>query len=309
MSHINLEEMRNNPYIKETITEDGLHAFNFTRQAFFDQHWDEQTTKARGLFTNHHGKVIGRGFEKFFDYFPGENLTYPVTIWPKLNGFLALAFKHRNKILIYTKGGSTNMAEVAQSWFTDPMHKAMEGVLERWYGATLAFEIIDPQDPHIVNYDESEYGAHLLAIIKPDGSTIPPTFISNDQALRPIRPAAEVRNPEELDQFINANNHTPNIEGWVIEDANGHFSKLKGDYYRTIKATRSLINRINNGKPVRGLDNPDHWREILMPYKQTTHMGNGFNLPQFAEDHPDKIQTLYGLVNYPDHKGQGLDVS
>ena len=45
-----------------------ISSFNFTRDAFYDKKWDEQTTKARGLFINTaNGTVVARSYPKFFN--------------------------------------------------------------------------------------------------------------------------------------------------------------------------------------------------------------------------------------------------
>lgn len=64
-----VSEIRNNPFVKEKELGDGISSFNFTRQAFYDGHWDEQTVKARGLFIDTvNNKVVCRGYPKFFRY-------------------------------------------------------------------------------------------------------------------------------------------------------------------------------------------------------------------------------------------------
>ena len=46
-----VDKMRQNKYIYEKKYGD-ISSFNFTREAFYDKKWNEQTTKARGLFIN-----------------------------------------------------------------------------------------------------------------------------------------------------------------------------------------------------------------------------------------------------------------
>ena len=88
---------------KKTIQEKAfgnISAFNFTRDAFNEGKWNDLTIKARGLFLdNTNGRIVARGFEKFFGYkekqfnsekFLKENLKFPVNAYVKYNGFLGI---------------------------------------------------------------------------------------------------------------------------------------------------------------------------------------------------------------------------
>ena len=62
-----ITEMRNNKYIIEKQFGD-ISSFNFSRKAFFNKIWDEQTMKARGLFINTKtNEIVLRSYEKFFN--------------------------------------------------------------------------------------------------------------------------------------------------------------------------------------------------------------------------------------------------
>ena len=58
--------LRSNRYIQEKKF-GNISSFNFTNKAFYDKVWDEQTTKARGLYLDTiKGKVAARAYDKFF---------------------------------------------------------------------------------------------------------------------------------------------------------------------------------------------------------------------------------------------------
>ena len=60
-------ELRKNRYIQEKRY-GNISSFNFTKTAFYDRVWDEQTTKARGLYINvPKQKVVARAYDKFFN--------------------------------------------------------------------------------------------------------------------------------------------------------------------------------------------------------------------------------------------------
>ena len=63
-----LDKLRSNKYIKEREFKH-ISSFNFTKQAFFDKHWNEIVCKARGLFINTRDmKILARSYDKFFNY-------------------------------------------------------------------------------------------------------------------------------------------------------------------------------------------------------------------------------------------------
>ena len=62
-----LEQLRSNRFIQEKDLGNDISSFNFTREAFYDRNWTNQTILARGLFLNNKtGEVVARSYEKFF---------------------------------------------------------------------------------------------------------------------------------------------------------------------------------------------------------------------------------------------------
>lgn len=60
-----IKELRESEYIKEREYGD-ISSFNFTPGAFFGKVWDEQTTKARGLFIDTRREtIVARSYDKF----------------------------------------------------------------------------------------------------------------------------------------------------------------------------------------------------------------------------------------------------
>ena len=75
-------------------------SFNFSREAFYKKHWDEISTKARGLFINTKtNKIVARSYDKFFAVDERNEtrisnlqntLKFPMTAYLKENGFLGM---------------------------------------------------------------------------------------------------------------------------------------------------------------------------------------------------------------------------
>lgn len=83
-----VEQMRKSPYIREKRF-GNISSFNFTKKAFYGQHWDELTVRARGLFVDtREMRIVARGYDKFFELpKEGVNCTYPLRVYRKENGF------------------------------------------------------------------------------------------------------------------------------------------------------------------------------------------------------------------------------
>ena len=141
-----------------------ISAFNFSREVFNSGDWNDLTIKARGLFLdNTTGRIVARGFEKFFGYkekqfnsdeFLKGNLKYPVSAYVKYNGFLGILGYDENGLLFCSK--STVGGEYA-GWFREIFERDDHSTGEllaymREHNVGLVFEVIDPiDDPHIVD--------------------------------------------------------------------------------------------------------------------------------------------------------------
>lgn len=263
--------MRNNPFIREKELGDGISSFNFTRQAFYDGHWDEQTVKARGLFIDTiDNKVVCRGYPKFFRYgeqgidsdYLKNNIKFPVWTYKKENGFLGLFTSRKGKPIFATK-----------SQVDGPYNLYFKNCAERCLGAstienlrkycernncTLLFEVIDMvNDPHIIKYSE-DYNIFLLDIVKND---IKFSKLSYEELLDlgdkyGINVKERLYKPFEnleslfffIDRILYDSPDIPEklcfIEGFVLEDANGFMFKLKTPFYSFWKQMRNIAGSI-----------------------------------------------------------------
>lgn len=103
---INLENenlvklLRSNNLIIEKSFRDSISSFNFKKKAFYRKIWNEQTTKARGLFINKANfEIVARSYEKFFNIgemdfteysFLKNHIKYPLQVFKKENGYLGM---------------------------------------------------------------------------------------------------------------------------------------------------------------------------------------------------------------------------
>ena len=258
-------ELRKNRYIQEKSF-GNISSFNFTRQAFYDQVWNAQTIKARGLYINiPKQKVVCRGYQKFFGVGDrpetkleslGSLLEFPATAYVKENGFLGLVSYNDETDDLFITTKSNPEAEFA-GWLRDMFYASMaekevteiKEYLKR-EDVTLAFECIDTEhDPHIIKYNGSQL--ILLDIIKNQLAfqKLPYEEVQSFAkrfGLEYKERACVIGSWQEFVDWYRVvlepdyEYEGQYIEGFVVEDANGYMLKLKLSYYNFWKFMRSI---------------------------------------------------------------------
>ena len=257
--------LRSNRYIQEKKF-GNISSFNFTNKAFYDKVWDEQTTKARGLYLDTmKGKVAARAYDKFFNVNERPEtkfdmlqykLQFPVTTYVKENGFLGIVSYNEYEDDLFIASKSTIDSQFAQ-WFREMLYekvsaenieKMKEYIKE--HNVSFVFECVDMKnDPHIIEYPNSEL--FLLDIVQNDMDFAKYEYdtmvdIANQFGLTPKEKAFEIATWQEffdwyydiLEEDYEYNGRK--IEGFVIEDSVGYMTKLKLAYYNFWKFMRSI---------------------------------------------------------------------
>ena len=260
-----IKDLENSSLVHKKDLGDGTSSYNFTREAFWSAKWDKLTTTARGLFIdNETNQVVARSYPKFFaiDERPEtewrnleKNLSFPVSVYIKENGFLGIVSSRNGKLYICSK--STNKGDYA-GWFKDLLYISLGNVdnfnrylAENNYSAI--FEVIDTlHDPHIIEYPQSEL--YLLDIVKNDFNDI---FLTYDELVKVAERfglkakrkiiAVETFNglkkvADDIDKCY--------IEGFVGVDSKGFMFKYKTKGYKFWKYMRSIRDKIASGKNV-----------------------------------------------------------
>ena len=257
--------LRSNKYIQEKKF-GNISSFNFTNKAFYDKVWDEQTTKARGLYLDTmKGKVAARAYDKFFNINERPEtkfdmlqykLQFPVTAYVKENGFLGIVSYNEYEDDLFIASKSTIDSEFA-GWFKEMLYekisseniqKMKEFIKE--HNVSFVFECVDMKnDPHIIEYPNSEL--FLLDIVNNDMDFSKYEYdtmvdIANQFGITPKEKAFEIATWQEffdwyydiLEEDYEYNGRK--IEGFVIEDSVGYMTKLKLAYYNFWKFMRSV---------------------------------------------------------------------
>lgn len=265
--------LRANRYIQEKKF-GNISSFNFTNKAFYDKVWDEQTTKARGLYLDtFKGKVAARAYDKFFNInerpetkfdMLQNKLQFPVTAYVKENGYLGIVSydEYNDDLFIASKSTiDSRFAEWLKEAICNQITVENREKMKQYAkdnNVSFVFENVDMKnDPHIIEYPESKL--YLLDIVynqmdfaKYDYETM--CDIAHQLGLTPKEKAFEIANWQDfydwyydiLEEDYEYNGRK--IEGFVIEDSVGYMTKLKLAYYNFWKFMRAISHEaIRNG--------------------------------------------------------------
>lgn len=257
--------LRSNSYIQEKQF-GNISSFNFTKKAFYDKIWDEQTTKARGLFLDTvKGKVVARAYNKFFNINERPEtkfdmlqykLQFPVTAYVKENGFLGIVSYDEYNDDLFIASKSTTEGDFAQ-YLKDMLYNKVsaENIVNiknyaKDNNVSFVFECVDMQhDPHIIDYPQSEL--FLLDIVRNNMEFSKYDYaqvvnIANQLGITHKEKAFEIANWQEFFDWYNDvldadyEYNGRKIEGFVIEDSIGYMVKLKLTYYNFWKFMRNI---------------------------------------------------------------------
>lgn len=260
-------KMRQNKFIQEK-SYGNISSFNFTREAFYDKVWDDQTVKARGLYIDtDRMKVSCRGFVKFFNInerpecrfeMLQHTLQFPVTCYVKENGFLGLVSYNPDTDDLFITTKSSPEGPYAE-WLKDMVYRKVQNIdlmkqICKEQDITFVFECVDMKnDPHIIKYQDDEL--FLLAIVKNSMDFIQHEYddlvnTANEIGVKCKTKAVELGTwaefvdwyNEVLDPDYEFNGRI--IEGFVIEDSAGYMTKVKLTYYNFWKFMRGLTHEV-----------------------------------------------------------------
>ena len=261
-------QMRASRYINEKKFGD-ISSFNFTRDAFYDRHWTELTTKARGLFINTKSNaVVARAYDKFFNLNERQetkeetlrsSMVYPVVAYCKENGFLGIVSYDdtTDELFIASKSSPHSpyagyLKEIFYNHTKDP-----DAVKEyvKSNNVSLVFECIDPvRDPHIIKYEKQniillDIVSNQIRFEKMPYDTV--CLVGRQYGWDVKRKAYEFTSCAELYDWIAEVKREDylfdgkEIEGFVLEDTNGSMINVKLFYYNTWKFLRGVVETVN----------------------------------------------------------------
>ncbi|MEM7058294.1 MAG: RNA ligase [Pseudomonadota bacterium] len=274
-----LEKLENHPLVraKSFTSKPHIRSLNFTSKAFFDRKWDDVNIMARGLFVGDDRRIVARSYPKFFNLEERaetqmrnlrRSLAFPVKTWVKENGYLGiLGWDHLAEeagLLFASK--STPEGDFAK-WFkqifeSDAGENGVKraGDIVRNRNLTLVFEVNDPErDPHMIAYDRPH--VVLLDAIFRTEEFKKVDHADLSQIAATIGVAVKEPGPTlpDWDQFegwmksVHAQGkyfqwRGKDLEGFVVEDANGFMFKIKLDFYSFWKSMRGHRDRVRKAR-------------------------------------------------------------
>lgn len=271
-TQIAVRSLRNNPYIREKVFDD-ISSFNFTREAFCKNIWDEQTITARGLFIDTiNNRVVCRSYEKFFRYnemgttldYLKDKVKFPVSVYKKENGFLGMLSSYNKKPFFATKSviDGEYVGYFKRIAYTRLGNDKINRIAEycNKNNCTFVFEVIDPvNDPHIIEYKSDK--VVLLDIIDNNIEFQKQSYdalkiVAESIGIPYKKKCCILKSFNELKDFITKNenaqcaepnyyaNGSDKIEGYVLEDSCGYMFKFKTPYYNFWKRMRSIASSV-----------------------------------------------------------------
>ncbi len=264
-----ITKLRNNKYVVEKKF-GNISSFNFSKKAFQNKIWDEQTIHARGLFIDtNKGKIVARSYNKFFSINErpetkldslSRTLKFPVTVYVKENGFLGMVSynEYEDNLFITTKSCPDGAAaEYLRNMFYNSTTEETRNNLKEFLrsnNVTLVFECVDMEnDPHVIEYSESKL--YLLDVVYNDikfrkYSYNDMCFVADTFGFTNKEKAFEIETWQEFFDWyyeVLKPDYKYNgriIEGFVIEDISGYMIKLKLSYYNFWKFMRSIAHSV-----------------------------------------------------------------
>lgn len=255
---------------KESTTYPGLYVLKYSRKVFYDGLWTPELEWCRGLVVDANWNVVVQPFKKIYNRFERDT-NFPddweVSYFRKVNGFMAaVTFLPANpgqeaKLIVSTTGSldSDFILYAEQQLFKNKLQSEWIEYMCKMNmpHMTMLFEIVHPDDPHIVKEGEGAYG--LALNVRPEGfnpqgldSMFFPEFSPDMAKSLGVFSIVGERGPfRDVVKKAAACEH----EGYVayLSPAMGNRAlKIKSPYY----LTRKLFARAGTDRLMRILDDP-----------------------------------------------------
>ena len=285
--------------------------------------------QARGLTLDLNGKVILRGFEKFFnwkqlteyenyskefkkeysevEYIPNHKYNF----YEKLDGSLILLAEYSNRFVATTTSSSYNpYTQTALKWFYQKEnYKELLNYL-RVKNITLAFEYISIKNPIVIHYTHTDYvliGAHEnesgRRYSQDELNKIAKRFGFN-------QPKVYQYTFEEIQEVMS---NAKDIEGFVLENTYGKLIKFKTDEWFRLKdyygiffgpLTNSKISTIIESYLA---DEIDDLIAVEQQHEHYKHLGLLDTTLAHAKYFEDEVQKAYKATKHLSDKELGLN--
>ena len=217
---------------------DGLFVLKYKRRVFYDSLWNEYLAECRGSIVDKDFNLVTYPFTKIYNYgiekeAPVLSLDTSVTAHRKVNGFMVAITRHNDDLLVSTTG-SVDSDYVTMAKEMMLKHGSMSDWKEAFTlrGATVMFECVHPNDPHIIPENP---GLYVLGYRQ---NTWNSRVTHHRDTLQILGTKFNCSVPEVYDTTVgNLVKEVKEVrhEGFVFYTKDGVSSKIKSPYYLTLK--------------------------------------------------------------------------
>lgn len=294
--------------------------WNYTPETQYGGRWDEVTLNCRGLVTDTDGKIIAKGFPKFFNMEEERHVaTDNFEVFEKLDGSFIIVFWYDGQMIVASRGSFTSDHAVEAKRLLDEKYpKFVKYIsMNRPETYSFCFELIGFEQI-VVSYSEPDL--ILTGLYRnPFHNHASNLYSQWTDGFYKIEPVAVklkiklVKKFEGLDWKNIKQLNWQNAEGFVVRFSNGDRCKIKFEDYialhrqMTNLSTTGIWEALKDGKPVSSIlnDVPDefynkvHEYETLLTdkyrYLDTVH-NDFFELLQFKcpirKDFAERVNAL-----------------
>ena len=252
---------------EKTPHPDGFKIYKYAKKVFFKRLWKTNPVfeKARGIVLDISGNVVVHPFDKIYNY--GEYDTgldvakdKSVHVIEKLNGFLGCISKHpfKEELLLSTTGSLTSpFIQYIRDFITPELTRNLLSYFKD-NKQTLMFEVIHPEDKHIIEYSPEQNGLWLIGARDLDFKSQPLNEIELDKLGSKLGFRRgfwyEAKFGDVLEKLQNSE-----LEGFMIRDAvtDETLMKIKTNYYLVTK----FIGRLSQKMTTLMFANPEKFKQ------------------------------------------------
>lgn len=228
---------------------DNLYIFKYADRTMFEGVWNSVTLRCRGLVTDVNGRIVARGWNKFFNLSEIEplidretlrrHLTNGALVMPKVDGSLGIAWKEDNGQWRVATPGSLKSPQARHA---QRLMNERYDSFEILPGQTLLVEIVNPDNRIVTDYGDFD-DLILLGGADSYGQWVHPDDIGE---LWPgLRVGVQCGDALSIMAEQEASGELANdFEGWVVYlPALGTLVKVKRDSYLELHKIKFSVTR------------------------------------------------------------------
>lgn len=271
-----LKKLQGEGYIFMKESDNGFYRlYKYTDKTFFKNKWnkDKILLETRGIVIDSSYDIITYPFTKLFSFEEKKDEIYhekELVAVEKINGFLFNVSKGHNKTLLFTTNGSfdSDFLELGKQFIDEKIKDKLINYFNENSNITLMFEVVHPNDPHIIKYNKKDEGLYLIGARK----NVLHSKLFEEETLDLIAKDLSVKRPNYftiVKNKIEDLKKQKKVEGYIIRDykSGDSICKLKTDYYTTIKT----LGRMKDNKLKKLFENhkpflqqvPDDYRFVV----------------------------------------------